>query len=105
MGGTWRESLRTFFMRRHDDPQVLTSNGGRSFTGCFVFGNGFIFDDSDSSGESSTISEMNRLLEKDKRNSLIVFPLLGGEEFLNSPDTDPPPLCDQLRRSIGGSGS
>lgn len=69
----------------HEDPQRLQQNAGKGFQGCIVVGMGFTFDDTDRAGITSPISLMNELLEKDPRNSEVIFPYLGGEELNDSP--------------------
>ena len=69
----------------HDNPVVLRSNEDQSFIGYFLMGMGFTFDDQDSKGIASPISEMDRLVEKDARNKGRIFPYIGGEELNESP--------------------
>ncbi|MBL8214711.1 MAG: N-6 DNA methylase, partial [Bryobacterales bacterium] len=64
----------------HEDPAKLKANEGKSFQGSIVLGMGFTFDDTDTKGVASPISEMHRLIEKDPRNAERIFPYLGGEE-------------------------
>jgi hypothetical protein len=68
----------------HDDPAKLPQNEGKSFQGNIVLGMGFTFDDTGKDGIASPISEMHRLIEKDRRNAARIFPYLGGEEINNS---------------------
>jgi len=69
----------------HDDPAPLKANAGKSFQGSIVLGMGFTFDDTDSRGVASPLSEMRRLIEKDPRNAERIFPYIGGEEVNDSP--------------------
>jgi N-6 DNA Methylase len=69
----------------HDDPAKMSQNVGKSFQGPIPLGMGFTFDDTDTSGVASPISEMYRLLAKDPRNAERIFPYIGGEEINNSP--------------------
>jgi hypothetical protein len=69
----------------HDDPAPLRGNAGRSFQGTIVLGMGFTFDDTDTKGVASPVSEMRRLVAKDARNAERIFPYLGGEEVNRSP--------------------
>ena len=46
---------------------------------------GFTFDDTDTKGVASTTAEMNRLIEKDRRNAERIFPFISGEELNDSP--------------------
>jgi hypothetical protein len=67
-------------------PSDISANGGKAFTGSYLLGMGFTFDDGAASkGTSSSISDMNALIEKDPANSERIFPYLGGEEI----NTDP----------------
>ena len=69
----------------HDDPVRLEANADLSFVGSIVNGMGFTFDDTDSKGLASPLSEMRRLIEKDPRNGELVFPYIGGKEINTSP--------------------
>ena len=46
---------------------------------------GFTFDDTDTKGVASPLSEMHRLIEKDPRNQEAIFPYIGGQEVNTSP--------------------
>ena len=69
----------------HDDPEKLATNAGKSFGGSYPLGMGFTFDDTDTKGIATPISEMYRLIEKDPRNQEVIFPYIGGAEVNNSP--------------------
>jgi len=69
----------------HEEPATLAENEGKSFIGSYVLGMGFTFDDTDKDGVASPIAVMQRLIEKDPRNSERIFPYLGGDEMNNSP--------------------
>ncbi len=69
----------------HDDPNRLTANAGKSFVGSYPLGMGFTFNDMDSKGIATPISEMHRLIEEDPRNQEVIFPYIGGAEVNNSP--------------------
>jgi len=69
----------------HDDPATLLANAGKSFNGCKIYGQGFTFDDTDTKEVASSIDEMHRLIEKNPRNSEVIFPYIGGEEVNTSP--------------------
>jgi hypothetical protein len=69
----------------HADPARLPKNANKSFIGCFTFGMGFTFDDSDKKDVASPLSEMQRLLTKNIRNKERIFPFIGGEEVNDSP--------------------
>lgn len=68
-----------------DDPDRLRANTGKSFQGSIVLGMGFTFDDTDKKGIASSLTEMQRLIEKDRRNAERIFPYIGGEEINTSP--------------------
>ncbi|MGA2703611.1 MAG: type IIL restriction-modification enzyme MmeI [Isosphaeraceae bacterium] len=53
--------------------------------GSYVLGMGFTFDDTDTKGVASPITEMHRLIAKDPRNAEKIFPYIGGEEVNDSP--------------------
>ena len=69
----------------HEDPARLKENEGQSFVGSYVLGMGFTFDDTDKKGVASSIAEMHRLIEKDRKNQEAIFPYIGGEELNSSP--------------------
>ena len=70
----------------HDDPVRLAANSEKSFQGSIVLGMGFTFDDSDTKGVATSISEMARLIESNPRNQEVIFPYIGGEEVNNHPN-------------------
>jgi len=78
-------SAYLFHAGGHEDPAVLRANAGKSFQGCIVLGMGFTFDDTDIRGVANTISEMHRLIAKDRRNAERIIPYIGGEEVNDSP--------------------
>lgn len=69
----------------HDDPVRLKANESKSFQGSIVLGKGFTFDDTDKTGLASPVSDVKRLIAKDKRNAERIFPYIGGEEVNTSP--------------------
>ena len=69
----------------HDDPVTLEANEDQSFQGSIVLGMGFTFDDTDTKGVASPLSEMRRLIEKDPKNAEVIFPYIGGKELNNHP--------------------
>ena len=81
------ERITAFLFHRggHDDPVRLEANAGKSFQGSIVLGMGFTFDDTDTKGVASPLSEMRRLIEKDPRNRKVIFPYIGGQEVNTSP--------------------
>ena len=46
---------------------------------------GFTFDDTDSKGVATPLSEMCRLIDEDPRNREVIFPYIGGEGVNTSP--------------------
>ena len=74
-----------FYAGGHDDPERLIANAEKSYQGSILLGMGFTFDDTDSKGIATPISEMHRLIEKDPRNQEVIFPYIGGAEVNNSP--------------------
>ncbi len=67
-------------------PSDISANGGKAFTGSYLLGMGFTFDDSAAlKGTSSSIGDMEKLIERNPANSKRIFPYLGGEEI----NTDP----------------
>jgi hypothetical protein len=69
----------------NDSPIRLSENAGRSYTGVKVYGAGFLFDDGDTSGLASPLSERERLIAKNRRNADRIFPYIGGAEFNDDP--------------------
>jgi hypothetical protein len=69
----------------NDDPARLQENVRKSFNGTKVLGMGFTFDDTDSGGIANPISQMERLIAKDSKNAMRIFPFIGGEEINDSP--------------------
>ena len=59
---------------RHDDPERLRANAGKSFQGSIVLGMGFTFDDTDTRGIASSLADMRRLIEADPKNKEGIFP-------------------------------
>jgi hypothetical protein len=68
-----------------EDPEKLVANEGKSFIGSYILGMGFTFDDTDTKGVASPLSEMHRLIGKNQRNAERIFPYVGGEEVSDSP--------------------
>ena len=66
-------------------PGRLAANAGKSFQGSIVLGMGFTFDDTDTKGVATPLSEMRRLIEADPRNQEVIFPYIGGEEVNTNP--------------------
>jgi hypothetical protein len=81
------ETITAFLFHRggHEDPVRLAANAGKSFIGSYVLGMGFTFDDTDTKGVATPLSEMERLIEKDLGNKEVILPYIGGEEVNTSP--------------------
>lgn len=67
----------------HEDPAHLLSNLNRSFIGCDIKGQGFLFADDDRG--ATPVSVMEKLIESDPRNLQCLQPYIGGEELNSSP--------------------
>ncbi|MBW4599044.1 MAG: N-6 DNA methylase [Calothrix sp. FI2-JRJ7] len=68
---------------RNINPAVLLANADKSFIGSIVLGMGFTFDDSNP--DATPIAEMHHLIEKNPKNSELIFPYIGGSEVNSSP--------------------
>ena len=81
------ETISAFLFHEggHDDPERLGANARKSFVGSYLLGMGFTFDDTDSKGIATPVSEMHRLIEKDPRNQEVIFSYIGGAEVNDSP--------------------
>jgi hypothetical protein len=67
-------------------PAPLKANAGKSYKGAVVLGMGFTFDDvAAAKGTSSSLADMERLLEQNPTNGDVIFPYIGGEELNNDP--------------------
>ena len=69
----------------HDDPEQLAANAGKSFQGSTILGMGFTFDDTDTKGVATSLSEMQHLIEMEPRNAEVIAPFIGYAEVANSP--------------------
>ena len=87
LDGEVTDTITAFLFHRggHEDPGRLKANTGKSFVGSYVLGMGFTFDDTDKKGIASSLADMHRLIEQDRRNQEVIFPYIGGEEVNNSP--------------------
>ena len=75
-----------FHAGSHENPAILKANANKSFQGSkdsTVMG--FTFDDTARDGIANSLSMMNELIAKDKRNAERIFPYIGGEEVNESP--------------------
>lgn len=67
-------------------PSLLAAAAGRAFQGSIALGKGFIFDDVGArKGETSSLSDMTRLIANNPLNRERIFPYLGGDEINSSP--------------------
>ena len=64
-----------FHDENHDDPVRLAANSEKSFQGSIVLGMGFTFDDSDTKGVATSISEMDQAHRKQSSQSRGDIPL------------------------------
>jgi hypothetical protein len=78
-------SAYLFHSGGNENPKPLQVNTGKSFTGVKITGLGFLFEGSDNNKISSSIAEMQRLIQKDERNAIRIFPYIGGEEVNEDP--------------------
>lgn len=83
------EKITAFLFHRgtSEEPARLHENIGRSFIGCDIKGQGFLFDDQDPG--SNAISEMQRLLDDDPANAEVIKPYMSGEDLNNAPSLLP----------------
>lgn len=81
------ERITAFLFHRGGDesPARLRANGEMSFLGTKVYGQGFIFDDTDTTGVGTSLAAMRQLIENDPRNQEVILPYIGGEEVNTSP--------------------
>ena len=71
--------------RSNENPVTLKSNKNQSFQGDTLLGMGFTFDDNDTKGVATPISEMEQIIGADERNLQIIQPYIGGREVNSSP--------------------
>jgi hypothetical protein len=67
-------------------PVRLSTNSGYVFSGCKIYGQGFLFADGDPA--ATPLSRMQELLVARPANSEIIRPYVGGEDITNSPTLD-----------------
>lgn len=79
------EKITAYLVDRGDsiDPISLASNHRMSFTGTKIYGQGFLFDDSEA--KATPLSEMQRLVDEDQHNGEIILPYIGGDEINKHP--------------------
>lgn len=66
------------------DPAILRSNSDISFQGVKVYGQGFLFDDTDNEG--TPLSEMRGLIDESPESGKQILPYIGGQEVNDSPE-------------------
>ncbi len=67
-------------------PKPLAANRAKAFQGTIVLGEGFAFDDRKAAnGETSSIADMQALIERGPHNAERIRPFLGWEEVSNDP--------------------
>ncbi|MDF1738643.1 MAG: hypothetical protein P1U86_05750 [Verrucomicrobiales bacterium] len=72
-----------------ENAKVLQENLGSAFVGNFVLGQGFTFDDKNSSGEANTIADYHRLTQANPKNSERIFQYINGQEVNSTPNHKP----------------
>ena len=82
----------------NDNPVRLAVNARKSFQGLIVLGMGFTFDDTDTKGVATPITEMRRLIAKNPTNARGRLPLCRRRGGQHQPDAGAPSLRDRLRR-------
>jgi hypothetical protein len=70
-----------------EDPARLRPNVAKSFIGCDIKGQGFLFDDNDA--QASPVREMERVIASNPLNRERIRPYIGGEEINESPSQSP----------------
>jgi hypothetical protein len=69
-----------------DTPNKLTANARQMFAGSKIYGQGFLFDNDESTrGHCLGLDEMQRLVSNNPKNQSRIFPYIGGEEVNASP--------------------
>ena len=76
-----RISAFLFHSGGDDDPYSLKQNKHKSFQGTVILGMGFTFDDKKTKGNATRISDLRRLIRRNRANERVVFPYIGGEEL------------------------
>jgi hypothetical protein len=79
-----RISAFLFHLGPNTSPVPLAINRSKCFSGPYVMGAGFLFDDD--STESSSIAEMKTLIARRPDLKDVIRPYIGGEEFLSDPE-------------------
>ena len=76
-------SAYLFHAGTDEEPKKLAENSHVSFSGVYPHGSGFQFADDDAN--ATTLATMSALVEKDARNSEVIYPYIGGKEILDDP--------------------
>jgi len=70
-----------------ENPKNLIANRNKCFKGVELYGQGFLFDDSDN--KATPIATMQAIVSNDDRYRHLIHPYLGGEELNSSPTQQP----------------
>jgi hypothetical protein len=70
-----------------EDPVKLSQNSSRSFIGCDIKGQGFLFDDQDPDANPTAL--MHRLIDENRINLERIRPYIGAEELNDEPSFTP----------------
>ena len=81
------DQITAFLFHRggHNDPARLKVNAGKGFVGSYILGMGFTFDDTDTKGVATPLTEMRRLIKDNPRAEEVVLPYIGGHEVNSDP--------------------
>jgi hypothetical protein len=86
------ERISAYLVPGHFDvsPATLHENSEKAFIGSVLLGMGFTFDDKAvADGEATSITEMKRLINSNRKNGDRIRPYLGGEELNSDPMQKP----------------
>ena len=80
-------SISSFLFKGNvnSSPNSLQGSKYLAFQGCVVAGNGFIFDNNDTKGVTSSIDLMKSIISKNPLSTDRIFPYISGEEVNDSP--------------------
>ena len=87
LNGSRVRRITAFLLSRgdHGSPKRLLSNRGLSYNGCKIYGQGFLFDDSDPKQLATPIITMHRILATEPSYLKVIHPYIGGREVNSSP--------------------
>lgn len=69
-----------------DEPARLSANFGKAFSGSYVLGMGFTFDDELAErGIASPIESIKELVQRNNKNAECIFPYVGGDDLNRDP--------------------